>query len=50
MTLPLEGEFKSLRGGSWLSTEDQVRVSGRGSYDPTVRRAHLGFRCAITAP
>ncbi|UCG25942.1 MAG: SUMF1/EgtB/PvdO family nonheme iron enzyme, partial [Chloroflexota bacterium] len=40
---PLDGEFKSLRGGSWLSTEDQVRVSGRGSYDPTVRRAHLGF-------
>ncbi|HSG16503.1 MAG TPA: SUMF1/EgtB/PvdO family nonheme iron enzyme [Anaerolineae bacterium] len=47
---PLDGEFKSLRGGSWLSSEDQVRVSGRGSYDPTVRRAHLGFRCAITAP
>ena len=47
---PLDGEFKSLRGGSWLSTEDQVRVSGRGSYDPTVRRAHLGFRCALTAP
>jgi formylglycine-generating enzyme required for sulfatase activity len=47
---PLDGEYKSLRGGSWLSTEDQVRISGRGSYDPTVRRAHLGFRCAMTAP
>ena len=47
---PLDGEFKSWRGGSWLSTEDQVRVNGRGSYDPTVRRAHLGFRCAMTAP
>lgn len=47
---PLEGEFKTIRGGSWLSSEDEVRVSGRGSYDPSVRRAHLGFRCAATAP
>lgn len=47
---PLEGEFKAIRGGSWLSSEDEVRVSGRGSYDPSVRRAHLGFRCAATAP
>ncbi|MGW8319339.1 MAG: SUMF1/EgtB/PvdO family nonheme iron enzyme [Candidatus Promineifilaceae bacterium] len=46
---PLEGEFKSLRGGSWLSTADEVRVSGRSSYDPSVSRANLGFRCAITA-
>ena len=47
---PLEGEFKVVRGGSWLSSEDQVRVSGRGSYDPSVSRAHLGFRCAMIAP
>lgn len=47
---PLDGEFKALRGGSWLSDQEQVRVSGRGSYDPSVRRAHLGFRCALTAP
>jgi formylglycine-generating enzyme required for sulfatase activity len=47
---PLDGEFKSIRGGSWLSSEEQVRVSGRSSYDPSVRRAHLGFRCAATAP
>ena len=46
---PLEGDFKTVRGGSWLSSADQVRVAGRGSYDPTVRRAHLGFRCAMTA-
>jgi formylglycine-generating enzyme required for sulfatase activity len=47
---PLEGEYKAVRGGSWLSSADQVRVSGRGSYDPTVSRANLGFRCAVTAP
>lgn len=47
---PLEGTFKVVRGGSWLSPEAEVRVSGRGSFDPTVSRAHLGFRCAMTAP
>jgi formylglycine-generating enzyme required for sulfatase activity len=47
---PLDGEFKSLRGGSWLSGEDEVRVSGRSSFNPTVSRANLGFRCAVTAP
>ncbi len=47
---PLEGEFKALRGGSWLSGKDEVRVSGRSSFHPTVSRANLGFRCALTAP
>jgi formylglycine-generating enzyme required for sulfatase activity len=47
---PLEGESKVLRGGSWLSQEDEVRVTGRSSYDPTVSRANLGFRCAMTVP
>ncbi|MDX1616414.1 MAG: bifunctional serine/threonine-protein kinase/formylglycine-generating enzyme family protein [Candidatus Promineifilaceae bacterium] len=47
---PLEGEFKTLRGGSWLSTRDEVRVTGRSSYQPSVSRANLGFRCAMTAP
>jgi formylglycine-generating enzyme required for sulfatase activity len=47
---PLEGEFKSLRGGSWLSSENEVRTSGRSSYLPSVSRANLGFRCAMTAP
>jgi formylglycine-generating enzyme required for sulfatase activity len=44
---PLEGDFKSLRGGSWLSAEDEVTVIGRSSFDPTVSRANLGFRCAM---
>ena len=47
---PLDGTYKVVRGGSWLSPEDEVRVSGRGSFDPSVSRAHLGFRCAMTAP
>ena len=47
---PPEGAFKSLRGGSWLSTADEVHVSARGSFDPAVVQANLGFRCAMTAP
>jgi eukaryotic-like serine/threonine-protein kinase len=47
---PLEGEFKSLRGGSWLSGPEGVRTTGRSSYHPSVSRANLGFRCAMTAP
>jgi len=47
---PLEGAFKSLRGGSWLSAPDEVAVTVRGSYDPTVARANLGFRCAMDVP
>jgi formylglycine-generating enzyme required for sulfatase activity len=47
---PLEGEFKTLRGGSWLSDAEEVTVTVRGSYDPTVARANLGFRCAMSSP
>ncbi|MCA9957422.1 MAG: SUMF1/EgtB/PvdO family nonheme iron enzyme, partial [Anaerolineales bacterium] len=47
---PLEGEFKVIRGGSWLSTADEINVTVRTSFDPTVSRANLGFRCAMNAP
>ncbi|HRQ42298.1 MAG TPA: bifunctional serine/threonine-protein kinase/formylglycine-generating enzyme family protein [Chloroflexota bacterium] len=45
---PTDGEFKSLRGGSWLSPRDEVRAAARGSFDPRVIQANLGFRCALT--
>ena len=45
---PLEGEFKVIRGGSWLSAPEDVTVSVRDSFDPLVTRANLGFRCAMT--
>ncbi len=47
---PLDGDFKTLRGGSWLSSDQEVRVSGRSSFSPSVSRANLGFRCAMAAP
>jgi formylglycine-generating enzyme required for sulfatase activity len=47
---PLEGEFKVIRGGSWLSALEDVTVTVRDSFDPLVTRANLGFRCAMTPP
>lgn len=43
---PLEGFSKSVRGGSWLSMRDELRVSVRSFYDPEEHRANIGFRCA----
>ncbi len=45
---PLEGEFKVIRGGSWLSPATDVTVPTRDSFDPLVTRANLGFRCAVS--
>ncbi|MFQ5399730.1 MAG: bifunctional serine/threonine-protein kinase/formylglycine-generating enzyme family protein [Anaerolineae bacterium] len=47
---PLEGGFKALRGGSWLSPEDELAITTRSYYDPSVARANLGFRCAMSVP
>lgn len=47
---PLEGDFKVMRGGSWLSSASGVTVTTRDSFDPLVTRANLGFRCAMTPP
>ncbi len=44
---PASGEFKVLRGGSWFSRVDELTVTTRGFFDPTVSRATLGFRCAM---
>ena len=47
---PLEGQFKTIRGGSWLSPADETMVTARDSFDPLVARTNLGFRCAMTPP
>src|SRR5690606_12665923 len=47
---PASGEYKALRGGSWLSPRDNIDVVARGSFDPLVVQANLGFRCAMPAP
>ncbi|MCP4422710.1 MAG: SUMF1/EgtB/PvdO family nonheme iron enzyme [Chloroflexi bacterium] len=47
---PAEGEFKAIRGGSWLSSAEELKIVTRSSFDPTVTRVNLGFRCAMTPP
>ena len=47
---PAEGAFKAIRGGSWLSAAAEISVVTRSSFDPSVARANLGFRCAMTPP
>lgn len=44
---PTTGEFKTLRGGSWFSYAEELTITRRGFFDPTVSRATLGFRCAM---
>ena len=46
---PLEGDFKVIRGGSWLGSAEDAQVTHRMNYEPSVSRANLGFRCAMTA-
>ena len=43
---PATGVARVVRGGSFFSAEEELRVTVRGSYVPEVARAHLGFRCA----
>lgn len=47
---PVEGQFKTIRGGSWLSPAEDTVVTARDSFDPLVARTNLGFRCAMTPP
>ena len=46
----LEGEFKSLRGGSWVNFPDSLRSAFRRWSRPDVRFNDTGFRCAKSAP
>jgi eukaryotic-like serine/threonine-protein kinase len=45
-TGPDHGDMKGVRGGSFASSADQLRVSVRGGSDPGRANYMLGFRCA----
>lgn len=47
---PAEGFAKSVRGGSWLSSREELSVSVRTFYDPNEVRTNIGFRCAMPLP
>jgi formylglycine-generating enzyme required for sulfatase activity len=42
---PFTGTHKILRGGTWYSSEEQVRITNRHSALPDIRSFHIGFRC-----
>jgi formylglycine-generating enzyme len=41
-----QGETKAVRGGSWSSDVNQLRLTRRANVLPTTAEADLGFRCA----
>jgi len=43
---PPGGQYRTLRGGSWLPYPGGLRVSVRGLYVPSFRDFNLGVRCA----
>ena len=45
-----KGEFKSLRGGSWVNYADSLRSAFRRWSRPDVRFNDTGFRCAKSVP
>jgi eukaryotic-like serine/threonine-protein kinase len=44
---PDTGDFRVIRGGSWLGSAEEVTTTIRRSYDPLVAQANVGFRCAM---
>ncbi len=44
---PTNGQVRSVRGGSFASTAEDVRTFTRASEDPQKSRADLGFRCVV---
>jgi formylglycine-generating enzyme required for sulfatase activity len=46
---PETGEFKVLKGGSWISDPSDLRVAARNFNPPYIADAGMGFRCAMDA-
>lgn len=45
-TGPDSGDFRVVRGGSWISKFSSVRSAYRLKYDPTDTNYTVGFRCS----
>lgn len=43
---PSNGDFRVLRGGSWVYAPVGMRSADRGKETPSHRKADIGFRCA----
>ncbi len=46
---PSSGQYRVLRGGSWLSDNNYVRSADRSAFIPTESSYVTGFRCAVSA-
>ena len=44
---PIAGNYKVVKGGSWLSNADMLRASARSDVDPEQTADDLGFRVAV---
>jgi formylglycine-generating enzyme required for sulfatase activity len=44
------GDFRVLRGGSWLNYPEYARAPYRDGYDPEIRSFDRGFRVVLSAP
>ncbi|TKB78423.1 MAG: formylglycine-generating enzyme family protein [Nitrospira sp.] len=47
---PTSGEYRVLRGGSFVDITDFIRSAYRLWYAPTFRGVGIGFRCAQDVP
>ena len=46
---PFSGTHKVLRGGTWYSNEEQIRITNRYFSLPDIKSFHIGFRCVREA-
>jgi len=46
---PFTGTHKVLRGGTWYSNEEQIRITNRYYSLPEIKSFHIGFRCVQSA-
>jgi len=46
---PSSGQYRVMRGGSWLRAAPDVRSATRGWNTPDLNEDNLGFRCAVSA-
>jgi len=46
---PPNGDYKVIRGGSWMNDEPLLQSSRRGKYSPDQKSPSIGFRCARSA-
>lgn len=44
---PNSGEFKVLRGGSWINSVSNLRSGTRAAVNPNDKINNIGFRCVV---